>query len=143
MVKLKLQSFGIFMWTMYSLEKTLMLGKIEGKRRIGWQRMRWLVGWHHWLNEHDFEQMQGDTEDVEAWHAAVRGVTKNQTWLSYWTTPPPPPRTRTTRCLWSRDKWFCKTVFYLVIMGVRPHVWAWKYMYVYFTKWYYNVYSIL
>ena len=145
MVKLNLQSFGNLMWTTSSVEKTLILGKIEGKRRREWQTMRWLVGWHHWLNEYEFEQMQGDSEDIEAWHAAVHGVTKSQTWLSYWTTPPRTirTRTRTIRCLWSRDKWFCKIVFYLVIMGVRHHVWAWMYMYVYFRKWYYNIYTIL
>ena len=49
MLKLKLQCFGHLMWRTDSFEKTLMLGKIEGRRRRGWQRMRWLVGWHHQL----------------------------------------------------------------------------------------------
>ena len=54
MLKLKLQHFDHLMWRAASLENTLMLGKIEGRRRRGWQRMRW-VGWHHRLNGHEFE----------------------------------------------------------------------------------------
>ena len=57
MLKLKLQYFGHLMWRTDSLEKTLMLGKIEGRRRRGWQDE--LVGWHHWLDEHEFEQTLG------------------------------------------------------------------------------------
>ena len=53
MLKLKLQYFGHLMWRADSFEKTLMLGKIEGGRRRGWQRMK-MVGWHHWLNGHEF-----------------------------------------------------------------------------------------
>ena len=59
MLKLKLQYFGHLMRRADSLEKTLMLGKIEGRRRKGWQRM---VGWHRWLNVHQFEQTPGDSE---------------------------------------------------------------------------------
>ena len=59
MLKLKLQHFGHLMWRAYSLEKTLMLGKTEDRRRKGWQRMRW----HHRLNEHEFEQTPGDSEE--------------------------------------------------------------------------------
>ena len=58
-LKLKLQYFGNLMWRASSLEKTLMLGKIEGRRRRGWQRMRWL-GCKNWFNGHDFEQAPGD-----------------------------------------------------------------------------------
>ena len=54
-LKLKLQYFGHLMWRADSFEKTLMLGKIGGGRRRRWQRMRWLVGWHHQLNGHEFE----------------------------------------------------------------------------------------
>ena len=61
MLKLKLQYFGHLMRTADSLEKTLMLGKIEGRRRRGRQRMRWF-GWHHWLNGHKFEQTAGDCD---------------------------------------------------------------------------------
>ena len=58
MLKLKLQHFGQLMQRADSLEKAQMLGKIEGRRRRGWQ----MVGWHHWLNGHEFEQAQGDGE---------------------------------------------------------------------------------
>ena len=70
-LKLKLQYFGYLMQRADSLEKTLMLGKTEGRRRRGQQRMRWLekgptehvmVGWHHRLNGHEFEQAPGDAE---------------------------------------------------------------------------------
>ena len=57
---LKLQYFGHLKQRANSLENTLMLEKIEGKRRRGWQSMRWL-GWHHWVNEHEFEQTLGDS----------------------------------------------------------------------------------
>ena len=61
MLKLKLQYFGYLMWRVDSLEKTLMLGKIEGRRRRGWQRMRWF-GWHHWHNGHEIKQTPGHSE---------------------------------------------------------------------------------
>ena len=78
----KLQYFGHWMQRADSLEKTLMLGTIEGKRRKGWQRMRW----HHWLNGHEFKQTLVVMKDRGAWHAAVHGVVKSWTWLSDWTT---------------------------------------------------------
>ena len=59
MLKLKLQYFGHLMRSADSFEKTLILGKIEGGRSRGQQRMRWWVGWHHWLDEHEFEQALG------------------------------------------------------------------------------------
>ena len=66
MLKLKLQYIGYLMWRIDSLEKILMLGKIEGRRRRGRQRMRWLdgipTGWHHGLKGHEFEQILGDAE---------------------------------------------------------------------------------
>ena len=64
MLKLKLQSFGHLMQRADSLEKTLMLGKIEGRRRKGWQRM--IVGWHHRLNEPESEQNSRDNEGQES-----------------------------------------------------------------------------
>ena len=91
MLKLKLQYFGHLMQRADSLEKTLMLGKIEGKERRGQQRIRWF-GWDLWLNRHEFEQTLGDSEgqgSLQAWklyrRAVVHGVTKSQTWLSHWT----------------------------------------------------------
>ena len=75
---LKLQYFGHLMQRTDSLEKTLMLGKIEGRRRRGRQRMRWLDSLIR-LNGHESEQAPGDSGDREAWRAAVHGVTKSQT----------------------------------------------------------------
>ena len=59
MLKLKLQYFGHLMWRTDSLEKTLMLGKIEGSRKTGWMTEDEMAGWHHWFNRHEFEQTPG------------------------------------------------------------------------------------
>ena len=84
MLKLKLQYFGYLMWRAYSLEKTLMLGKIEGRRRRGWQRMRWLDDIIDSMDK-NFGKFQEMVKDREAWHAAVHKVAKSQTWLNDWT----------------------------------------------------------
>ena len=84
MLKLKLQYFGHLMWITNSLEKTLMLGKIEGQRRRGWQRMRWLGGITKAMNL-GLSKLWVSVMDREAWRAAVHGITKSQTWLSDWT----------------------------------------------------------
>ena len=85
MPKLKLQYFGLLMWRYNSLQWTLMLGKIEGRKRRGKQKMR---RWEGIIDSMDtsLSKLQEIVKDREGWCAAVHGVTKSQTWLSDWTT---------------------------------------------------------
>ena len=84
MLKLKLQSFGHLMWRTNSLEKTMVLRNIEGRRRRGWQRMSWLDGITD-IRDISLSKPQEFVMDREGWCASVHGVAKIWTWLSHWT----------------------------------------------------------
>ena len=110
MLKLKLQYFGHLMRRVDSLEKTLMLGGIGGRRKRGWQRMRWLDGITNSMDV-SLSELQELQMDREAWRDAIHGVAKSRTRLSDW-----------TELNWS----FLLTKIHIVIAMVYPVVWMWE-----------------
>ena len=128
-LKLKLQYFGHMMQRADSLENSLMLGKVEGRRRREWQRMRWLDGIID-LVYMRLSKLQEIVKDREGWHAAVHGTKKNQTQLSDWTTTMHSPLlhiinelslTRSIICIF-----FCMRIFIihcLILNDLEQTIW--------------------